>query len=300
MRVEQGIVKNIKFKPANSGNLPGSGVKITILVDNQASDGLVAEHGLALWIETKDTNILFDTGQGNALEPNAKALGINLAKTNILVLSHGHYDHTGGINRVIRQSRHVDVYCHPAIVQPRYSIRNGKAKSIRMPKESVEVFASIQDKYLHWVQHPTMLLLSAGIGITGPVPRKTDFEDAGGPFYLDPDGERPDPIADDMALWIWDDNGIIVCVGCAHSGIVNTLDYIWHLGNSRRIRAVIGGFHLHAASHKKLSQTIAALQAFDPALLIPCHCTGDTAVDQLRQAFGDRVSPGAAGKTFQF
>jgi 7,8-dihydropterin-6-yl-methyl-4-(beta-D-ribofuranosyl)aminobenzene 5'-phosphate synthase len=300
MNTKQNIIKSSQSKLTQHSALSKASVNITVIVDNQANEGLIAEHGLSLWIETKDANILFDTGQGNALGPNAEALGIDLGKTNVLVLSHGHYDHTGGINQVFRHTQQVDVYCHPGIVQPRYSIRNGKAKSIRMSKESVEVFSMLPDKNLHWVQHPTMLLLSAGIGITGPVPRKTNFEDVGGPFYLDPDGKRPDPIEDDMALWIWDENGIIVCCGCAHSGIVNTLNYIWHLGNGQRIRAVIGGFHLHTANQKRLTHTIAALRSFDPDIIVPCHCTGEQAIDLLRQTFGDGVSPGAAGMTCQF
>jgi 7,8-dihydropterin-6-yl-methyl-4-(beta-D-ribofuranosyl)aminobenzene 5'-phosphate synthase len=294
MSDKQYVDKNSRLKAELAG------VKITILVDNKAGEGLIPEHGLSLWIETKDVNILFDTGQGSALEPNAKALGIDLKKTDILVLSHGHYDHTGGMGYVLKQTGKAEVYCHPGVVQPRYSIRNGKAKSIRMPQESVKVFASIPDNKLHWVQHPTMLLLSAGIGITGPVPRKTDYEDTGGPFYLDQDGDRPDPVEDDMALWIWDDNGIIVCVGCAHSGIVNTLDYVWRLGNNRRLRAVIGGFHLNTAAGRRLGMTVAALQSLAPDLIAPCHCTGENAVAAMRKALGEKVTPGAAGMKYEF
>jgi 7,8-dihydropterin-6-yl-methyl-4-(beta-D-ribofuranosyl)aminobenzene 5'-phosphate synthase len=300
MNTKQNIIKSSQSKLTRHSALSKASVNITIIVDNQAGEGLIAEHGLSLWIETKDVNILFDTGQGSALGPNAEALGIDLRKTNILVLSHGHYDHTGRIEYVLGRARHVDVYCHPGAVQPRYSIRNGKAKSIRMPKESIEAFASLPDKQLHWVQQPTMLLLPAGIGITGPIPRKTIFEDAGGPFYLDSDKERPDHIEDDMALWIWDDNGIVVCSGCAHSGIVNTLDYIWHIGNGQRIRAVIGGFHLNEADPERLNLTMAALKSFDPDIIVPCHCTGDRAVDLMRKVLGEKVSPGAAGMKYQF
>lgn len=99
------------------------GVKITIPVDNQAGGDLIAEHGLSLWIETEGKHILFDTGQGTALENNARVFGIDLSKAEFLVLSHGHYDHTGGIAQVLQQAHNAGVYSHSGIVQPRYAIR---------------------------------------------------------------------------------------------------------------------------------------------------------------------------------
>lgn len=87
--------------------------KVTILVDNQAGKGLIAEHGLSLWIETEDERILFDTGQGGVFANNAQMLGIDLGQTDMLVLSHGHYDHTGGIPQILQQARNINVYRHP-------------------------------------------------------------------------------------------------------------------------------------------------------------------------------------------
>jgi 7,8-dihydropterin-6-yl-methyl-4-(beta-D-ribofuranosyl)aminobenzene 5'-phosphate synthase len=273
-------------------------VQVTILVDNQAGEGLVAEHGLSLWIETEDKRILFDTGQGSAFANNARVVGIDLGKINILVLSHGHYDHTGGIPQVLQQPRNPNVYCHPAIVLPRYSIRNGIPKPIQMPLESMVAIDTLSLEQLHWIQQP--MLLSDKIGITGPIPRETSFEDSGGPFYLDPQGEHTDPIADDLALWIRTDDGVIVCVGCSHAGLVNTLYHVRRLSHGLRIRAVIGGFHLLNASRERLEQTVTALRLLGPDLVVPCHCTGELAVAALRNAFGEGISPGAAGMTYQF
>lgn len=126
--------------------------KITILVDNQAVTGLAAEHGFSLWIETADTHLLFDTGQGTAFEKNAAALGIDLATTNILVLSHGHYDHTGGVPSCLRAGK-AELYCHPGAVLPRYSIRNGMTKSLQMPPQAMLAIDKLPAKRVHWVQH---------------------------------------------------------------------------------------------------------------------------------------------------
>ncbi len=273
-------------------------VSITILVDNQSGDGLTSEHGLSLWIETEGKHILFDTGQGSTLESNARTLGVNLNETNILVLSHGHYDHTGGIPQVLQHARRMNVYCHPGVMQARYSIKDGTAKPIHMPKESVSALEKLPAQSLHWVDQA--LFLPEGIGLTGRIPRETSFEDTGGPFYLDPQGMRADPIEDDLALWIWTDNGVIVCAGCSHAGLVNTLNDVRRLSHGLRIRAIIGGFHLLNASRERMDQTIAALQLLEPDMVVPCHCTGERACAVLRNALGELVSDGAAGMTYQF
>lgn len=273
-------------------------VQITILVDNRAGEGLAAEHGFSLWIETPDRRILLDTGQGGVLKDNARKLGVDLAKTDVLVLSHGHYDHTGGLAQVLTQGRDISVYCHSGAVVPRYSMKNGIAKPIQMPPESMAAIELLPSKQLHWVRRP--VLLCETIGVTGHIPRETSFEDPGGPFYLDPEGKHADSIDDDLALWVCTDEGVIVCVGCAHAGLVNTLRHIRALNPGRRLRAVIGGFHLVNAGRDRLEQTVAALRLFELDRVVPCHCTGQSAVALLRDGLGERVIPGAAGMSYQF
>jgi len=273
-------------------------VNITILVDNKAGRGLAFEHGLSLWIETKGRRILVDTGQGTALADNARRLGVELATADILVLSHGHYDHAGGIAYVVQQAPSIDIYCHPGVLQPRYAVRDGKPKAIGISDRARAVLEGWPSSRLHWVQEP--LMLTESIGITAPIPRLTSYEDTGGPFFFDPEGTRPDPIEDDMALWIETDLGVVVCLGCAHAGVVNTLEHVLSVSQAVRVRAVIGGFHLLDAGPERLEPTISALRRLNPDMLAPCHCTGDRAVTRLRDALGERVSLGAAGMTYRF
>jgi 7,8-dihydropterin-6-yl-methyl-4-(beta-D-ribofuranosyl)aminobenzene 5'-phosphate synthase len=273
-------------------------LKITIVVDNQAGDGLLAEHGLSLWIDTGATRILFDTGQGAALADNARQLGIGLEQADILVLSHGHYDHTGGIPHVLQSARKINVYCHAAAVQPRYVVREGTATAIRMPSASMSAIDKLPEKNLYWTSRAR--LVAGGIGLTGPIPRETSFEDTGGPFFLDPQARRADPIDDDLALWMLTGRGLVVCVGCCHAGIVNTLNHVFRLSGMNRLRALIGGFHLLNASEQRLEQTVAALRSFSPELVVPCHCTGEKAMQMLTAAFGARVVPGRAGAAYGF
>lgn len=274
-------------------------MKITILVDNRITrPELRVEHGLALWIESEGKRILFDTGQGGALEKNAKILGVDLGKTDIIVLSHGHYDHSGGMTQVMKRAEKAELYCHPGVVLPRYSISDGIATPVHMPQPSLAAIGRLPPTNIHWLQQP--LMLSAHIGLSGPITRETSYEDTGGPFYLDPQGKRPDPFSDDLALWLQTGSGLIVCVGCSHAGLVNTLNHVRLLNNGQKIRAVIGGFHLRSASPDRLAQTIAALRQLEPDMMVPCHCSGEPAVAALRNALGERISSGAAGLTYQF
>lgn len=272
--------------------------KITILIDNQAGTGLVAEHGFSLWIETANKHLLFDTGQGTAFEKNAITLGIDLATTDMLVLSHGHYDHTGGVPTCLRIAGKAELYCHPGAVLPRYSVRNGVTRSLRMPTETMLAIDKLPTGQVHWVQHS--LLVTDTIGLTGPIPRQTNFETPGEPFFLDTKGLRPDPIDDELALWIRTEQGLIVCVGCAHAGLENTLNHVQRLNKGLRIRAVIGGFHLLNAEEQHIERTITALRILAVDQIVPCHCTGERAVAQLNTAFSKGSCSGAAGMTFVF
>ncbi len=273
-----------------------SPVKMTIMVDNEAPAGLSVEHGFSLWLEIGEQRIVFDTGQGLALPENLRPLGIELDKADILVLSHGHFDHTGAIPLVLDAAPAVEVYGHPALTQPRYSVRGAAAKSIQMPAAAQAALAKLPAVRLHWVEQPVMLM--PGLGLTGFIPRLTDYEDTGGPFFLDPAGTKPDLLADDMALWIATPKGLVICLGCAHAGLINTLHYVRKLSGINKIHAIIGGFHLLSASEARLAQTMTALRDLAPDRVIPCHCTGKKAVREMKAVLGDKVWPGEAGLTF--
>ena len=273
-------------------------INITILVDNQVKEGLAAEHGFSMWIETVDQRILFDTGQGPALVNNATKLNISLDTSDILILSHGHYDHTGGISYILNQSPNVQVYCHPAVFCQRYSIRNGKAKAIHISDSAKSALERISPERLHYTKQRLACL--PGIEITGPIPRLTKYENTGGPFYLDNDGKKPDLIEDDIALWIHTSQGIVVIAGCCHAGLINTLNHIRYLSNTSKIHAIFGGFHLLEANLLRVDCTINELKKIDPDLIVPCHCTGEEPMKKLKQVFGNRVSIGRAGSNFKF
>ena len=272
--------------------------RVTILVDNEARGDLAVEHGFSAWIEAAGSRILFDTGQGPALAENAARLGIDVRGADDLVLSHGHYDHTGGVPWVLERAPDVHAYAHPASVGSRFAVRNGTPKPIGMAAATRAALGSVRPDRMHWTELP--LEIAPGVGVTGVIPRLTDYEDTGGPFFLDAAGKHPDPIEDDLALWIRTEEGLVVVVGCSHAGLVNTLKTAVRLSGTSRIRAVIGGFHLLEASFSRTAQTVRALRALSPETIVPCHCTGVRALETLRGAFHERVAPGSAGAIYEF
>lgn len=268
--------------------------EIIVIVDNHADDGLSCEHGLAIHLQVDDRSILFDTGQGSALTANAAALGIKLTDIGTLVLSHGHYDHTGGIPELTELNPDLEVYFHQDLFSKRYSIHPGQpVKDISLPEISSMALWRLPQKHLHRLRGPYKLLPQ--VWITGEIPRRHDFEDTGGPFFLDRQGLRADAIADDMALWINTPQGLVIVLGCCHSGLISTVEYIQQISGIRKIHGIIGGMHLLHASPERLEQTCDQLYKWSPDWLVPCHCTGDAAVAAIVARLDKKVKSGYAG-----
>lgn len=267
-------------------------ISLTVLSDNHAAEGLASEHGFAVWIEVGGKNILFDTGNASAMPLNAKALGVEMSKAGTIVLSHGHYDHSGNLRDMLKKAPLAVLYLHPAALRQRYSIHEN-AKPIGMPESAVTAVSGLTEQRLKWVTAPEKI--SDRIWLTGPVPRVTNYEDTGGPFFKDADGRCPDGIPDDLSLWIETDAGLVVCLGCCHSGVVNTLNYIVETSGERRIRCVLGGMHLLHAPQERLERTSAALLGYNIPRVIPCHCTGEQATKFLAKVLGNTVEEGYAG-----
>lgn len=275
-------------------------ITVTVLVENTARGaGILGEHGLAWWIDTGTHRVLFDTGQGLALRHNARVLGIDLATADAIVLSHGHYDHVGGLEAVLPMAPRAALYLHPRALEPKYSGSGGGPVGRHISEPFLEE---------HRFRTPGRTVVCCaeprevvpGVWTTGEIPRTHECEDTGGPFFLDTALSEPDPLLDDQALFFTCDEGLMVVLGCAHAGVVNTLDAVVHLTGRDRVHAVLGGMHLENASPHRMAQTFAGLQHHHVEWVAPLHCTGARATVAFCNAFGDRCTLAAAGTRFHF
>jgi len=271
-------------------------MRITILVENTVyKSGLKTENGLSFWIEYGDNKILFDTGQSDLVLHNARILGIDLTKTDIIILSHGHYDHTGGLPSVLNVASKAKVYLHPVATEPKFSQKTSEVKYIGMSDSAKK---GIEDCLRTWTVTPVVIF--PGMSVTGQVPRMNDYEDAGGAFFVDDNCHRPDELLDDQSLFFESPKGLIVVFGCGHAGVINTLDYISKLTGEKNMYAVIGGMHLLNANPTRIENTIKAFKKYKIQKIMPLHCTGKKAIDAIKNAFGEKCLTLKSGGQINF
>jgi len=270
---------------------PVQSLHLTVLVENTCpGGGLVAEHGLALLLETERGTVLFDTGATPAvLAANAAALGIDLARVSAIVLSHGHYDHTGGLPAVLARAPSARVYYHWRCTVPRWGQRWWVRKSIGMPTESRRALESATREP---VAGPT--LLPEGILLSGPIPGPPAAAQDG--FLADADGgSRPDDFTDEVFLLARTPSGWLLATGCCHRGMENTLAHARQLTGGEPVAMVVGGLHLKGAARGDLEAAALALDAAGSREVWAGHCTGDKAITHLAKHWQGRVETIGAG-----
>jgi len=273
---------------------------VTILADNQVDrgDGLLAEHGFCLLV-AGDSQVLFDTGQTDVCLRNAPRLGVDLSDVRAVVLSHGHYDHGGGLAALTSHLGQLDVYLHPTAFAAKYARCPGSAEDRHVGLRYDADTLTRMGATVH--AEAGVRELGPALLITGEIPRATPFEEAARDFWVKGnDGFRPDPLQDDQALVLRTADGLVVLLGCAHAGVVNTVRYASKLTGDKRIRAVIGGLHLASASLERTEQTVATLRQMNVGQVVACHCTGFQARVRLHAAFGDRFVNGTVGLRLTF
>jgi 7,8-dihydropterin-6-yl-methyl-4-(beta-D-ribofuranosyl)aminobenzene 5'-phosphate synthase len=269
-------------------------LRITVLADNTTSaPDLLAEHGLSMLIEADDRRILFDTGQGRVLLGNMEALGTRLSALDAVVLSHGHYDHTGGLSTALQQGDPAAIFLHPAAVKPKYAKREVPPhRSIGIPRPSLEALNAVHERIV-WTRSSAEIV--PGVWCTGEIPRAHSAEATEGYFFLDAECREADPLLDDQALVVETSHGLVVIAGCAHSGVMNMLDQVCNVAGRDEVFALLGGLHLGRAPYEQLEAVGNSAGRRDIQILAPCHCTGAGAQAYLRGRFHSRVRDIGAG-----
>jgi len=274
-------------------------MRITILCDNSVGpiSGTLGEHGFAALIEReRDEPILFDTGQGFTLQHNAARMKKELSAVRKVVISHGHYDHAGGLMELLKNSGGVEVFAHDGVFAPRYRVMDsGACYPIGMPYEKSDYeMAGATFNFSTAFRE-----ISPGIMLTGEVPRVTTFEKGDQGLYCDCDGQELDSTPDDQSLVIETKKGLVIVLGCCHAGLVNTLEHIACQSGQRDVYAMIGGTHLGFCGQEQLEKSIAALKKAGIMKLAVSHCTGFAAAARLSREFPKEFQVAMVGYTLQ-
>jgi 7,8-dihydropterin-6-yl-methyl-4-(beta-D-ribofuranosyl)aminobenzene 5'-phosphate synthase len=279
-------------------------VSVTTLADNVVyHSGLLGQFGFSAYLEIKDCrglkhSLVFDTGRiKSALLYNIKALKLDLSQLEAIVLSHGHNDHTCATVELIRRSKRiVKVFVHPSIFYLRFSVEKGKKREHGIPKgerreDLVKAGAEIVE-----TTEPFEIL--PGVVTSGEIERTTPFEKITWKNFAMINGKQvKDKVPEDQALFInIEKRGVLVISGCAHAGIINTLQCASDVTKTK-LYGFIGGTHLVRPKEVRLRETLRKLREFDLKLVSPAHCTGHMSIAAINQAFPEEFVLNYAGRT---
>lgn len=276
-------------------------VRLTILCDNAVGVvGAIGEHGYAIFVETEKGPYLFDTGSGVGIISNAKLLGKDLRSLQKIFLSHGHYDHTGGLSDVLDFVHPVPVYAHPAIFDEKYSVSQKddrtENKFIGIPQRRV----LLEAKGAIFQLDTDFREVGEGVFLTGEIPRTTGFEAGEKRLVVKlNDTLTPDAFPDDQALVISTKKGLVVLLGCSHAGTINTLRYVQSKFKDEPVYAVIGGTHWGFMDEKDYVSSIEMLKKMGISIIGVSHCTGIPVAHRIINEFGDHAFYASVGTVIE-
>lgn len=258
-------------------------IKVKILTDDRVRKrGLFAEHGLSLWIEKDGKNILFDTGQSSVFCHNATAMGIDLKTADYVVISHGHYDHCGGLQYFPHDDKAPIIYAHPDAFLKKFA-------STDKDEPSREVGIPFDISQQEWLKERIVysrqpVKIDHGMIVSGEIPCNSSFEVVPRDFSIEKDGELiRDTMLDEQMLIIEDDGEIAIFLGCSHPGIINSIKYAQKLVPDKRIKLLLAGMHLEHVSPIQLQTTIQQILDINISMVIPLHCTGFGAMCEIKR-----------------
>ncbi len=278
------------------------------LKDGEIRSSILAEHGFSAIVKTtigdKTKTMLFDFGfSENGAAQNAATLGVDMTQVEAVALSHGHSDHTGGMEKLTAMigKRDIPFVVHPSVfVSPRY-LKFGEDFKINFPKLTREM---VKQAGLSLVESDKPYpLLENTVLFLGEITKQTDFEKGWPIVHCQKDGKEVwDAIEDDTSIVMnLKDKGLVIISGCAHAGIVNTVRYAMAVTGIDKVHAIMGGFHLAGPFFEPIiDRTTEELKKINPAFIIPTHCTGRKAIMAMEKQMPDQFILNMAGTKLTF
>ena len=259
-----------------------SDVTLTVLIENTAPEGLIAEHGLSLLIETPRTKFLFDCGHTGAAFDNAKTLGVDLSEIKFVALSHSHYDHAGGFPKLLDFAPVEKIFTGKNFWEEKFSGDTYRG-------------CGFDEKFLcargiEQIVCDDVLELEENVWLVGNFKRRYEFEIIPKKF-LRGSKKIPDNFSDEIVLVLRSGDGLTVVTACAHSGILNIVSDIRERF-ALPIRCVIGGLHLTGATPERITRTLDELKLLGVEKILPCHCSGE----DFMKLCGEKISTGSVIK----
>ncbi|MFW6280587.1 MAG: MBL fold metallo-hydrolase [Halanaerobium sp.] len=264
-------------------------LKMTILVENTVyKQGLLAEHGLSIYLEFDGKKYLFDSGQGLSLKHNAQKLGIALNELDGLILSHGHYDHTGGVPYLLEIKSDLEIYAHPDFQIERYSMRGKRLAPVSYSGPAIKDFNEIRN----------LSEIGKNMFLTGEIKNAKNYLNK---KYMrkNNSGYITDNFSDDLSLYFESKDGLIIILGCSHKGVENIIKEIINKSGLSRVDKIIGGMHLMNADKNRLKNLSEFFKEINPNEIYPLHCSGKEAASYFRRSLGDKIKFAGVGSIIE-
>ena len=280
-------------------------MKFKFLIENKTDNpGIVAEHGLSIYIEAQGEKILFDAGASNLFAANATAMGVELGEVDFAVISHGHYDHTGGFPLFSDINPTAPIYIHRNALRVSYGTEGGPLEkggtleeqpcSVRWSDEELKTLSG----QLMFTDGP--LDICDNIKLTGTVETVEGFRPTEHFYCYDGKELVPDDMSHEQCLVIRETEGLYIFSGCSHRGVVNALNAGKSMFPGERVAALVAGMHLYSASDADRKRVIDEIVAENMDCVMPVHCTGIKAICDLKMRLGDRCIVATAGDEYSF